>query len=752
MPAVVFGLGVVASLTAAQHYERSLHGKALADDIDKAEIHRRALDRSLSAFVAFSQGLAAHVATSEMLDRDAFEKYVEIAEAMHAYPGLGMVGFAARVPRDGVAEFERTVRTDYPGFQVRSYDDAVPGAADVLVLLHLYPPGGVAAKARGMDQYAIPERRAAMRAAAVSGQVTVTALHRSPILGTQVQATVAPVYAPAVPGATPEQRLAALRGGVFALFRIEDVVQAVLGPELQDGLDLRIYDRSDGGYRLLYGTDGPPNASPEPHGEAISRGRVAFADRDWEVAFFSHRNHETGRGAVVLAAVGVALSGVLAWWLWRVERARRRNQANMGFAAGLHRTFRNHPSAVFYLDRERRFVNANDKALAEFGLRREQLIGTVSGDLIAPEFRDDANKHWQHAVGDGTPAAYDTVLIAADGRRFDARVVLVPIAAGSEVAGVLGVAENITEHKQRDAELRESRRMLQSIIDHLPQFVFWKDAGLRFLGANRRFAEYIGVGSADALVGRTDAELAREGGVVDDAAIGRYEAEDRQVLCSGEPVMGSEMEVQGSDGRLFWARTSKVPLFDSDGVVSGVLGVSEDITERKRFELQLQDMAHHDALTGLPNRAYLFELLEHALRRSARHGGHVAVAYFDIDRFKTINDTWGHEVGDRILEVFAARTRGAVRESDVVGRMGGDEFVMVSEAPAFQADMDVVARRLVEVVREPIVIRDDLTLAISTSIGIAFHRPGLAAGALLALADQAMYAAKQAGRNRIAYA
>jgi diguanylate cyclase (GGDEF)-like protein len=217
-------------------------------------------------------------------------------------------------------------------------------------------------------------------------------------------------------------------------------------------------------------------------------------------------------------------------------------------------------------------------------------------------------------------------------------------------------------------------------------------------------------------------------------------------------VIGSEMEVQDAGGRKFWARTSKVPLFDSSGAVSGVLGVAEDVTERKQFELQLQQMAHHDALTGLPNRAYLFELLEQALRRSTRYGGHVAVAYFDIDRFKAVNDTWGHEVGDRVIETVAARVRSAVRETDVVGRVGGDEFVMVSETQASPADMEVVAQRLIEATREPIVIREDLRLDLSTSVGIAFHRPGMAADALLALADQAMYTAKKAGRNRIAYA
>jgi predicted signal transduction protein with EAL and GGDEF domain len=137
------------------------------------------------------------------------------------------------------------------------------------------------------------------------------------------------------------------------------------------------------------------------------------------------------------------------------------------------------------------------------------------------------------------------------------------------------------------------------------------------------------------------------------------------------------------DGAECWIETSKIPLKDDQGKVVGVLAVTEDITARKYMEQELFRRANFDSLTGLPNRGYFQSQLDEAVKRAQRRNG-LALMYFDIDRFKQINDTYGHDAGDKIIRLFAQRIRSVLRESDFMARLGGDEFVLI--APALLPD------------------------------------------------------------------
>jgi diguanylate cyclase (GGDEF)-like protein len=172
----------------------------------------------------------------------------------------------------------------------------------------------------------------------------------------------------------------------------------------------------------------------------------------------------------------------------------------------------------------------------------------------------------------------------------------------------------------------------------------------------------------------------------------------------------------------------------------------EDITERKRLEQRMQHMALYDSLTGLPNRAHFLACLEQAVDKAAWRGTLVGLMYFDIDKFKRINDTHGHDVGDQVIVTFANRVKDAIRESDVVGRLGGDEFCLLVDLPNRQA-AHLLAAKLIDAMR-PVMQVGATALKVGTSIGIAFHEPGMKADALIRRADQAMYLAKQGGGNQ----
>ena len=189
------------------------------------------------------------------------------------------------------------------------------------------------------------------------------------------------------------------------------------------------------------------------------------------------------------------------------------------------------------------------------------------------------------------------------------------------------------------------------------------------------------------------------------------------------------------------------PLRDRSGALSGAIGVAADVTERKVTEDRLAFLANYDPVTMLPNRHLFMDRLSHAMQIADRNGTNVALLFIDLDSFKTINDTLGHAAGDILLVQVAERLTTAVRGTDTVSRLGGDEFTIVLEGLDRGQDAADVAQNVLAAVARPYQIMSR-ELFISTSIGIALYpADGTSAETLLMNADAAMYRAKEAGRN-----
>jgi diguanylate cyclase (GGDEF)-like protein len=198
-------------------------------------------------------------------------------------------------------------------------------------------------------------------------------------------------------------------------------------------------------------------------------------------------------------------------------------------------------------------------------------------------------------------------------------------------------------------------------------------------------------------------------------------------------------------------RTSKLPLLEADGKISGVIGTYDDITVQKIYEEQLKHLGTHDALTGLPNRALLLDRLEQSLHYARRSGRTVGVLLLDLDRFKVINDSLGHAFGDQLLCAVAQRLQLAVREADTVARLGGDEFVVLLAEVADKEDVAQVARKILDRLTLPY----DLSgreITVTASLGISLYPKDSDDGAtLIRNADMAMYRAKSDERSSFSY-
>ncbi len=228
-----------------------------------------------------------------------------------------------------------------------------------------------------------------------------------------------------------------------------------------------------------------------------------------------------------------------------------------------------------------------------------------------------------------------------------------------------------------------------------------------------------------------------------DGVLAKVEA----AVASGEPGRDIEMRLRHKSGSYRWMVSRALAERDEAGDLVKLRGVYLDITERKEVERQIRQISLHDPLTGLPNRALIYEFAEPLLASARRHDKYVAVLFIDLDRFKPINDEHGHDVGDEVLKEVAKRLRTSVREADQVGRLGGDEFIIVLTEVRSDDDAARVARVCGRRLARPYMIRG-LKLHTTPSIGISvFPRDGQNIEMLIQHADAAMYEAKRAGRN-----
>jgi diguanylate cyclase (GGDEF)-like protein/PAS domain S-box-containing protein len=291
-----------------------------------------------------------------------------------------------------------------------------------------------------------------------------------------------------------------------------------------------------------------------------------------------------------------------------------------------------------------------------------------------------------------------------------------------------------------EAALEHERLLLRTMIDLIPAQLYAKDARSRFVAGNLAVARGMGTTTTE-LLGKTDFDFFP-------AAIAQSFFDDEQAIVrSGEPLIDrQEVTLDQQSGTLRYLSTSKVPLRDPAGNIIGIVGIGRDVTESRRADERIHYLATHDSLTGLPNRASFSDRLNTLISRADKDT-RFAVLFIDLDHFKLINDTLGHEVGDALLQLTASRLNESVRPGDVVARLGGDEFVVLCQHAAELEEIDAVASRIVEALTRPALLLDEQA-RVSASVGIAlFPTDGESERELMRSADTAMYTAKQDGKN-----
>jgi diguanylate cyclase (GGDEF)-like protein/PAS domain S-box-containing protein len=396
-----------------------------------------------------------------------------------------------------------------------------------------------------------------------------------------------------------------------------------------------------------------------------------------------------------------------------------------------------------------RFMNPTAEALT--GWRHDEAAGRPVAEvvqLITEAGRSPVRDPTERAVRERRAVQLEdaVLLVNRDGREVLIDDGAAPIAAddGTPLGGVL-VFRDVTARRGIEAALRESEERFRSAFDHAAVGMALVALDGRILRGNRALSGMLDR-SETGLVGQQLEQLIH----ADD--LDAYGLHRRALLGGGCHASAVELRLHGRRAEVVWVQLNASVVQDERRAPLYLVVQMLDVTERRRSEERLRRVAHFDALTGLANREQLGDHLTRAVAVARRRHGTLGVLFVDLDEFKRVNDSLGHRAGDDLLMTAAQRIREAVRDTDLVARWGGDEFVVVAESPGDDEQLASLARRVLAALVKPVSLGEH-DASVTASVGIAtWPRGGATASELLASADAAMYAAKEAGKNRFAFA
>ena len=399
------------------------------------------------------------------------------------------------------------------------------------------------------------------------------------------------------------------------------------------------------------------------------------------------------------------------------------------------------PTPMCYVDVDNSYRYVNDAFLAYVGRTPAQIVGHSVREILGEE-RWGLLEPVIARVRQGESLAVERLIRFADGRQRWMTVRLSPRFADGQYAGYYATTSDIHEQKAVEEELRRTNTILSAHFDNTPLAVIEWDTQLRVVRWSGHAESIYGWQSSEVL-GRTLAGFRLI-----------YEEDEKSVaamirgLVEGRERHGTLLHRNyRKDGSVIWVEWHNSALRDESGRVISILSLAQDVSSRIQAEERLQFMATHDGLTGLPNSVLLNDRLAGALARAARSKRRVGVMFLDLDHFKDVNDTLGHRIGDLLLKEVSRRIRAALRQSDMLARVSGDEFVMVLEDVTDEDAPEHVARKILEEVRRPFMIEGN-EIHVSGSLGLAVYpEDGEDAETVLKNADAAMYHAKELGRN-----
>lgn len=409
------------------------------------------------------------------------------------------------------------------------------------------------------------------------------------------------------------------------------------------------------------------------------------------------------------------------------------------------------PDGVALVDAmSKKAVEFNYKAYAQLGYTAEEFIQLRISDYETIETPEETHRRSEKIRSKGRDD-FETIHRAKDGTLLNMWINVVAIELENHPY-LIAVYRNITAQKESEAHLREHQQVLakqtnflRALLDNIPDLIFSKNEDGVYLGCNSMFERFFGAKESE-IIGKTDFDF------VDATLAQFFRDNDKSAMRLGKPRNNEEFLnfADGSHQGMF--EVTKVPMVDESGALYGLIGIARDITERKLYEERLETLANYDPLTGLANRPFLFSSLQNSISQAKRHKTSLALLMFDLDRFKDVNDSYGHGVGDELLQMVSERFSERLREGDLISRLGGDEFAIVLEQLIHPEDAGRVASEMLLALGEEYKLSSGASVHIGASVGIVLYPDhGEDASILLQHADAALYKSKSEGRGIYRY-
>ena len=433
---------------------------------------------------------------------------------------------------------------------------------------------------------------------------------------------------------------------------------------------------------------------------------------------------------------------IFTYWVYLLKKSEK---ARKDSEAKLHAIFDNVPMGIWLTDKEGRFTFVNQAYCNAAGLTQKQLIDANSlSSLIGQRKINICVAANQACLNQEEPYILHESFTLNDGKLHDLEITKTKLLdSAGEIVGIIGVLVDITERKQTDIKLKQSEAHFRFIAESAQALIWICDANMQYTWFNKMWLDF---------TGRTLEQELGHNWIIS------IHPDDLQSCknCFAKHFnlhqpFTMEYRLKHHDGTYRWILDNGTPRFSPSGKFEGYIGSSFDITERKKDEELIWQQANYDELTHLPNRRMFQDRLELETVKSHREKRSLALLFIDLDHFKAVNDTLGHDTGDLLLIEAAQRIKSCIRETDTVARLGGDEFTVILSELLDTSSIERITDSIIKKLSRPFKLKEQ-EVYITASIGITLYpNDGDNVSQLLKNADQAMYRAKNLGRNRFSY-
>ncbi|HZV97522.1 MAG TPA: EAL domain-containing protein, partial [Methylophilaceae bacterium] len=703
------------------------------------------IEERLRDYSQVLRGVESLYASSLHVEREEFQNYTTTLRFLQSYPSIQGIGYAMRV---NAAEKNRHIlrlRAEGPRFSAYNIRPAAQRKTYAPVI-HLQPFTGVNAKALGYDLFSSPQQQAAMRRAWTTGDISLSG--KAP--GDDRLYVYQPIFANGLARDTLAARRTNLDGWVFVSFSLNQMMQNILSDRLHE-LDVQIHDGTQASpAALMYDSaPGPPTAAHFKSVQLLDLNSHSWTMVASSLPAFEARLNQTQVNTVTYVGIIVSLlfALLIALLIGRIRALHTIEEMHRELTENEERwkyALEGSGDGVWDWDAQSKEILFSKNWAKMLGFEEGE-IGVGMDDWVARVHPDDLPRVFAdvQAHVDGETPAYinEHRCLCKDGtwKWILDRGMVVSRSPDGKPLRMVGTHTDISERKKAE----ESMQLASLVYQNSSEGMTVTDVDGTILNINPAFSEITGY-SLDDVRGKNHEFL--NSGRQDETF---YRAMWQAIQTTGR--WQGEVWNKRKNGEEYVEWLSINTIYNDDGSPHRRVSLFSDITKKKETEELVWKQANFDALTELPNRRMFLDRLEQEIRKSHRARQRMALMLLDLDHFKEINDTLGHDIGDSLLQEAAKRLVSCVRETDTIARLGGDEFTVILGSLQDGSKVERVYQTILQRLAEPFQLGNEVAY-ISVSIGITLYpEDATTLDELMKNADQAMYEAKSQGRNRYSY-